>query len=391
MARPIYQRVAVTDAGDVIPGAEYTVTNENTGTEQTIYDARSGGSVISQPAFADANGVIQFWTEPGVTYRVEATGGVGTYTDRYVEADTRMTDLSDPASGSLMPPGAFGLGITQTELVGNLNDAIRGSLFQFGSSDSNLPVSGKSGAGVAMRGPASDRSAQIAMTVDGNAPAVSVRTELSGVFTDWQRIDPQAFGLGEGVTNADDLDTVDETSLKYQGGGSSNRPAGSNGGQLVQVESGAGNVYQIFHDEASIWFRRQVDAWTEMYHTGNLLGTVSQSGGVPTGAVIERGSNANGEYVKFADGTMIMTANVTASLTSGGVQTFPFPAAIIDGADSPYLSFGIGGNASERTQYRLTDGFLTTSLDDSWSVQLTSTGGATGTCTIRLIAIGRWF
>ena len=38
---------------------------------------------------------------------------------------------------------------------------------------------------------------------------------------------------------------------------------------------------------------------------GNLLGTVSQSGGVPTGAVIERGSNANGQYVKFADGTMI--------------------------------------------------------------------------------------
>ena len=39
--------------------------------------------------------------------------------------------------------------------------------------------------------------------------------------------------------------------------------------------------------------------------TAKILGTVSQSGGVPTGAVIERGSNANGEYVKFADGTMI--------------------------------------------------------------------------------------
>ena len=37
----------------------------------------------------------------------------------------------------------------------------------------------------------------------------------------------------------------------------------------------------------------------------NLVGTVSQSGGVPTGAVVERGSNANGEYVRFADGTQI--------------------------------------------------------------------------------------
>jgi hypothetical protein len=43
------------------------------------------------------------------------------------------------------------------------------------------------------------------------------------------------------------------------------------------------------------------------YRRANILGTVSQSGGVPTGAVIERGSNANGEYVRFADGTQICT------------------------------------------------------------------------------------
>lgn len=45
--------------------------------------------------------------------------------------------------------------------------------------------------------------------------------------------------------------------------------------------------------------------WVEVYSTGNLVGTVSQSGGTPTGAVIERGSNANGEYVRFADGTQV--------------------------------------------------------------------------------------
>ena len=41
--------------------------------------------------------------------------------------------------------------------------------------------------------------------------------------------------------------------------------------------------------------------------TAKILGTVSQVNGVPTGAVIERGTNANGNYVKFADGTMICT------------------------------------------------------------------------------------
>lgn len=40
------------------------------------------------------------------------------------------------------------------------------------------------------------------------------------------------------------------------------------------------------------------------YDRSNILGTVSQSAGVPTAAIIERSSNVNGQYVKFADGTM---------------------------------------------------------------------------------------
>jgi len=55
--------------------------------------------------------------------------------------------------------------------------------------------------------------------------------------------------------------------------------------------------------------------WTaELYHTGNILGTVSQSAGVPTGAIIERGSNANGEYVRFADGTQICLKKIPANV-----------------------------------------------------------------------------
>jgi hypothetical protein len=71
------------------------------------------------------------------------------------------------------------------------------------------------------------------------------------------------------------------------------------------------------------------DTSGEMYNQGNIVGTVSESGGVPTGAIIERGSNANGEYVMFADGTMICTflaTNASHSTTHrrlSGVATFP--------------------------------------------------------------------
>jgi hypothetical protein len=60
-----------------------------------------------------------------------------------------------------------------------------------------------------------------------------------------------------------------------------------------------------------------------LYGTENLLGTVSQTSGAPTGAVIERGSNANGEYVRFADGTQICWHSVTTSATASLDWTFP--------------------------------------------------------------------
>ncbi|WP_238138537.1 hypothetical protein [Aeromonas salmonicida] len=50
---------------------------------------------------------------------------------------------------------------------------------------------------------------------------------------------------------------------------------------------------------------------TQHYKRKNILGVVSQTAGIPTGAIIERGSNANGEYIKFADGTLVCIASVS--------------------------------------------------------------------------------
>ena len=74
----IYQRVATNNQGDVISGAEYTVTNERTGTALSIYTDRTGTAASAGPYFADTNGVIQFWVDPASLFRVVATGGSGT-------------------------------------------------------------------------------------------------------------------------------------------------------------------------------------------------------------------------------------------------------------------------------------------------------------------------
>lgn len=79
------------------------------------------------------------------------------------------------------------------------------------------------------------------------------------------------------------------------------------------------------------------------------VGTVSQAAGVPTGAVLETVSNANGVCTKYADGTMICESTnstpVTTSNAIGGIFsantvafTFPVPFVGADPVVSPALS-----------------------------------------------------
>jgi len=56
----------------------------------------------------------------------------------------------------------------------------------------------------------------------------------------------------------------------------------------------------------------------QFFSRSNIVGAVSQSGGVPTGAIIESGSNVNGEYVRYADGTLLISIRTARTL---GVST----------------------------------------------------------------------
>ena len=76
---------------------------------------------------------------------------------------------------------------------------------------------------------------------------------------------------------------------------------------------------------ACLWLGHQATngtgaiSWHRVLTPSNLLGTVSQSAGTPTGAVIERGANANGEYLRLADGTQICWKRLT--LTAQDINT----------------------------------------------------------------------
>ncbi|HGY3828461.1 TPA: hypothetical protein ACNVXG_004737 [Citrobacter freundii] len=91
-----------------------------------------------------------------------------------------------------------------------------------------------------------------------------------------------------------------------------------------------------------------------------MVGAVSQTGGAPTGAIIERGSNSNGEYTKFADGTLICwftrTVESITSNPSGGTTNLyfssevglTFPATFVGTTPTvtPSASLSSGGTSS---------------------------------------------
>ncbi len=116
----------------------------------------------------------------------------------------------------------------------------------------------------------------------------------------------------------------------------------------------------------------------------------------PTEAgIIERGSNANGEYVRFADGTQICwTLNTSGpGITTGaGVEiTWNFPAAFLS---APTLT-GSGGVTTAGTTgiaARISVGLPAAPTVSSVRVHLwNSHTGSISSSLYLLVAVGRWF
>lgn len=122
---------------------------------------------------------------------------------------------------------------------------------------------------------------------------------------------------------------------------------------------------------------------SQVYSRNNILGTVAQSAGVPTGAIIERGSNANGSYVRYASGEQICWHGISGS--TSGAATWIFPAAFVGGSSPNVLGTPVITTLALRT-------FLIAAPSNTSVEFNVLDGSAARTSTsVRVQAIGRWF
>lgn len=217
-----------------------------------------------------------------------------------------------------------------------------------------------------------DTSADTSKKIARSALIDSVSQSSATDSTAGKLLKVGAFGLGDfapatdGSSNALDnlgLDTGFWRVLTAQVA-TVNGPTGAKGGVVEQLAFGSSNLFQRFSEVTNLgrswtrWYSSSTwSIWTEVYTQSSILGTVSESGGVPTGAGIEEGSNSNGTYVRFADGTQICqvfldgstggsaaTAISTASgsmFTSSAFLTWTYPAAFVG---STNLDVNVHGN-----------------------------------------------
>lgn len=156
-----------------------------------------------------------------------------------------------------------------------------------------------------------------------------------------------------------------------------NLAVGGRTGYLSLRTGGAGG-------DVRLWVGQQTApstaiTWHRVFIQPSILGTVSQSAGVPTGALIERGSNANGAFVRWADGTQRCVHTLAAG--SGAGVTWTFPAAF---AVAPTVT----GTAIATVLSSVTLDAAPTAIAATFSAR--DSANARRADTVHLVAHGRW-
>ena len=215
-----------------------------------------------------------------------------------------------------------------------------------------------------------------------------------------------AFGLGASPGKpryVGDLNAILTTGFDNIGvAGCTNFPLGAGDGNLItQMWDSAVAGTQLYFElnAGKVYFRRRLAGvwlgWSDIYSQASIIGLVSQSGGVPTGAIIQYIPNTGlGSAVLFADGTVLaMHRDSTTYTTSTSfpplyraptLPKFTFPVAFVA---APEVSIHIEGLNGKGLWAGTTTAPSATSTGDLLMIGVDNSGQGRFT----YFASGRWY
>lgn len=285
----------------------------------------------------------------GDTTAMQGALGLGNAALRNVMAGLGDTSVAN----ALMPLGAMGLGGNAIEVTAGsiLADRPTG-FYAFTNATTDGPVAGVSYRGFVLRrflagNPAAELTITLWPNTSSNICYTNTR-DYQGNWMGWKtQLNKGDYGLGGTAITVTDPDSLTVSGFYWIESTTAwaNTPVAGHSYKIFHLQGPAytGNGYamqlaQSWIPGATLFVRsRDLDqstnggwgGWTAAYTRNNVVGAVCQSAGAVTGAIIERGSNANGEYVRYADGTQECWQILTLAYNSAAdmVATWTYPAA----------------------------------------------------------------
>jgi len=174
------------------------------------------------------------------------------------------------------------------------------------------------------------------------------------------------------------------------------------------VDSGTGdlriradNLRLSRSSDAELYLYATTDAGVQIYHNGSEKIKTTATGVTVTGAtnstvmptlagvaIAASGSNSNGAYAKFADGTMICTHKLVSSGSAD--VTWTYPVAFVSGNVPAFAGTNAGVSPDADGGRILTNaGHVRTNTYIKFHAYILANGGRS-TSTFQMSAIGRW-
>lgn len=162
----------------------------------------------------------------------------------------------------------------------------------------------------------------------------------------------------------------------------------------ANITTAANDTAEFLSLGAGNWICLRYNPASGTYSRTNAVGTVSQVSGVPTGALMEYVTNANGEAWKFAGGLMIATQTVT--IGGGTVANGSIFRSLLAAIGSMPVNFitppKVTCNAFSVASGSGWGSLGTLGSASIWGSYYCFTATAvTGNVQFDLIAVGRWF
>ena len=329
-------------AGNTLPSLTITSADINGGTIDGTVIGGSTPAAISatiltptgQTSGTGSGVSISSQSTQSYELRADSFDGLASNT-RWRQSGSSSADIEWLWSGTDATNRALGLNPSRREIFGADYLAFAtGSTI--GSTAERMRITSAGEVGIGTSSPSS------ALTVQGTITGTAV-TQSDTDTTAGRLLKVGDFGLGKTTAipswPESSVDTIAGVGTGFYNVGAS-AGAPSFGPMLYMRRITANNAAQmqfasdVFYRNAATISAGVADwgPFRKMYDQANILGTVSQSSGVPTGAIIERGSNANGTFVKFADGTQIcyVTGRESRSATGLTTTSVTLPASFID-------------------------------------------------------------